>query len=95
MRTILQFAAVAALGFAGTAALLAPDQGTSMASNALATFGRDCQIKGNISIGSGEKIYHLPGQEYYRETVIRPEYGERWFCTEAEARQAGWRKAGR
>lgn len=55
----------------------------------------DCDIKGNVSIGSGERIYHVPGQEYYDETKISPQYGERWFCTEAEARAAGWRRAGR
>lgn len=53
-----------------------------------------CEVKGNVSIGSGERIYHVPGQRYYEETVIRPEYGERWFCSEQEARQAGWRKSG-
>lgn len=52
-----------------------------------------CNIKGNISINTGEKIYHLPGMEYYNETIIRPEYGERWFCTEQEAIANGWRKA--
>jgi len=52
-----------------------------------------CQIKGNISIDSGERIYHVPGQLYYQETRIRPEYGERWFCTEADARAAGWRRS--
>ena len=54
-----------------------------------------CDIKGNISISSGERIYHVRGQEYYDETVIRGEYGERWFCTDDEARDAGWREAGR
>lgn len=54
-----------------------------------------CNIKGNISIDSGERIYHVPGQEYYNSTVIRPEYGERWFCSESEARAAGWRRARR
>ena len=52
-----------------------------------------CSIKGNVSINSGEKIYHVPGQKYYRETNIRTEYGERWFCTEADASAAGWRKS--
>jgi hypothetical protein len=52
-----------------------------------------CIIKGNISINTGERIYHVPGQEHYDETIISPQYGERWFCTEAEAREAGWRKA--
>lgn len=53
----------------------------------------DCNIKGNISIKSRERIYHVPGQRYYAETVIRPEYGERWFCSEQEAVSAGWRKS--
>lgn len=60
-----------------------------------ALFKGDCAIKGNISIGSGEHIYHVPGQVDYDTTIIRPEYGERWFCSEADARHAGWRKAGR
>ncbi len=54
-----------------------------------------CQIKGNISIRSGEHIYHVPGQEYYLATKISPQYGERYFCSEADARAAGWRKARR
>lgn len=52
----------------------------------------DCPIKGNVS-RSGERIYHLPGQSYYDATRISLTRGERWFCTEAEARAAGWRKA--
>lgn len=52
----------------------------------------NCQIKGNRS-SSGEKIYHMPGQRYYEKTVIDQSKGERWFCTEAEAQQAGWRKS--
>lgn len=51
-----------------------------------------CAIKGNIS-SKGEKIYHVPGQKYYDQTRISPHKGERWFCSEAEARRAGWRKA--
>jgi len=54
-----------------------------------------CNIKGNISINTGERIYHVPGQEHYWETKISPQYGERWFCSEAEARAAGWRRAKR
>ena len=52
-----------------------------------------CAIKGNISVNTGEKIYHVPGQQYYDETIISPEKGERWFCTEKEARDNGWRKS--
>ena len=41
------------------------------------------------------RVHHVPGQENYADTQISPQYGERWFCSEAEAREAGWRKAGR
>lgn len=51
-----------------------------------------CDIKGNIT-AEGERIYHVPGQRYYDDTQIREDRGERWFCSEDEARQAGWRKA--
>lgn len=54
--------------------------------------GADCQIKGNIS-SSGEKIYHVPSGTYYNKTVIDESKGERWFCSETEASQAGWRKS--
>lgn len=50
-----------------------------------------CKIKGNVS-ASG-RIYHLPGQRHYAVTKIDPRKGERWFCTETQARKAGWRKA--
>lgn len=56
---------------------------------------RSCNIKGNISYYGGERIYHVPGQEYYSATRINLLKGERWFCSEAEARAAGWRKARR
>ena len=52
-----------------------------------------CDIKGNISYTSKEKIFHAPGQEYYDATVITPMFGERWFCTEEEAIANGWRKS--
>lgn len=54
---------------------------------------RGCAIKGNIS-GNG-RIYHLPGQAHYARTRISEARGERWFCSEAAARAAGWRRARR
>ena len=51
-----------------------------------------CNIKGNVNT-RGERIYHVPGQRYYEKTVIAASHGERWFCSEAEARKAGWRKS--
>ncbi|MBI3241016.1 MAG: FecR domain-containing protein [Chloroflexi bacterium] len=54
-----------------------------------------CDIKGNVSFNTGEKIYHVPGGEFYDATVINPDFGERWFCTEDEAIANGWRKSQR
>lgn len=54
---------------------------------------RDCFIKGNVSWKTGERIYHLPGQDFYNRTEITR--GEVWFCTEEEARANGWRKSKR
>ncbi|ETD89066.1 thermonuclease family protein [Rhodobacter capsulatus] len=48
-----------------------------------------CRIKGNIS--KKGQIFHLPGSRDYDRTRIDETRGERWFCTEAEARAAGWR----
>lgn len=54
-----------------------------------------CNIKGNISINTGVKFYHVPGSEDYESTVIDPTRGEKWFCTDSEAIANGWRKAPR
>jgi endonuclease YncB( thermonuclease family) len=51
-----------------------------------------CDIKGNIN-DKGVRIYHVPGGEHYADTRIDAARGERWFCSEAEARAAGWRAA--
>lgn len=51
----------------------------------------NCLIKGNIS-ASGQ-IYHMPHNRDYANTRINEARGERWFCSEDEARAAGWRPA--
>jgi hypothetical protein len=48
-----------------------------------------CQIKGTIS-RSGTRIYYLAGGRYYDRQTIDPALGERWFCSEGQARAAGW-----
>ena len=53
---------------------------------------RGCAIKGNIS-KSGTRIYHVPDGRYYDATQINTAKGERWFCSEAEAQGAGWRRS--
>lgn len=50
-----------------------------------------CGIKGNIS--DNGRIYHVPGGRHYDRTRISESRGERWFCSESEARAAGWRRA--
>ena len=47
-----------------------------------------CRIKGNISSNGG--IYHVPGSASYDDVRIDTARGERWFCTEEDARAAGW-----
>ncbi|WP_245452142.1 thermonuclease family protein [Mesorhizobium waimense] len=37
--------------------------------------GSGCNIKGNISVNSGEHIYHVPGQKYYDRTIVTPSKG--------------------
>lgn len=54
-----------------------------------------CVVKGNISIATGNKLYHIPGMEDYDETIIDSAKGERWFCSESEAVAAGWLRAPR
>lgn len=54
-----------------------------------------CDIKGNVSYSGDRRLYHMPGDRDYESTRISPGRGERWFCSEAEARAAGWRRAGR
>jgi Staphylococcal nuclease homologue len=50
-----------------------------------------CPIKGNIN-REGQRIYHTPwGSEWYARTRISVDQGERWFCSEREALDAGWR----
>ena len=48
-----------------------------------------CPIKGNIS--SNGRIYHAPWSPWYSRTKINTTKGERWFCDEGEAVEAGWR----
>jgi endonuclease YncB( thermonuclease family) len=51
-----------------------------------------CAIKGNITRG-GKRVYHVPGGQLYNTAHIDTALGERWFCSEEEARKAGWKKS--
>lgn len=53
-----------------------------------------CTIKGNIT-RKGQRIYLMRGQRGYARTRVDRARGERWFCSEAEAKAADWRPAAR
>ncbi|WP_367593501.1 sunset domain-containing protein [Heyndrickxia camelliae] len=48
------------------------------------------KIKGNLTTYNGEKIYHVPGGQFYDKTNA-----EEMFCTEDDAIKAGYRKSER
>jgi hypothetical protein len=50
-----------------------------------------CAIKGNID-AKGNKYYYLPGDPGYGSVKIDEAQGEKMFCTEQEAQQAGWQR---
>lgn len=64
-----------------------PPTVTTQRRGAAGSAASGCLIKGNRN-RKGEWIYHLPGMPYYDKTRA-----EEMFCTEAEARAAGYRKS--
>lgn len=44
-------------------------------------------------IDTPEAIYHMPGGRWYDKTVITASKGEKWFCSEGQARAVGWRRS--
>jgi len=51
----------------------------------------DCLIKADIS-ASGKQLYYVPGMRVYAGTFINEDDGERWFCSENDAKNAGWER---
>ena len=52
-----------------------------------------CVIAGKLP-GGGKKIYYGPLDPDYGDQAADPAAGERWFCSEEDARKAGWRRPG-
>lgn len=48
-----------------------------------------CDIKGND--GPYGKFYYLPECGMYNQAVVQLYRGDQWFCTEQEAKKAGFR----
>ena len=49
-----------------------------------------CVIKGNYNPKTKERFYHLPSCPNYQTTLIGNEAYERFFCSEEEAKEAGF-----
>ena len=52
-----------------------------------------CPIKGNIIQHGGNKEYTLPSCNLYNLSIVEKYKGEDWFCTEKEAKKAGYVKS--
>lgn len=53
-----------------------------------------CTIKGNIDKSNKDRTYHFPGcSGYETNVIIEKDIGELWFCSEAEAKKAGFTKS--
>ena len=50
-----------------------------------------CAIKGNHDLDRDEYLYLLPSCPYYAPVIIRRFEGDRWFCSESEAKKAGFK----
>lgn len=50
-----------------------------------------CNIKGNHDLDRNEDLYLLPDCPYYSSVIIRRFEGDRWFCSESEAKKAGFK----
>lgn len=62
-------------------------------SNICLTQKENCLIKGNYRSAGNTRIYHLPDCYNYDRITIKPGTSDRWFCTEVEAKAAGFRKS--
>lgn len=52
-----------------------------------------CVIKGNVRRDRGTRVYHLTECYNYEKIVVNEREGDRWFCSEEEAKKAGFRKS--
>lgn len=50
-----------------------------------------CTIKGNHDLDRNDYLYLLPTCPYYAPVIIRRFEGDQWFCSESEAKAAGFK----
>jgi len=68
-------------------------QGKRLLGAAEADEAAPCPIRGVID-ERGRKIYYVPTDPAYKKAVVDTEKGERLFCSDVAARQAGWLRPG-
>jgi len=51
---------------------------------------KNCTVKGNIDQDTGEHLYHLTTCRHYSQIVLDLDIGEGFFCSEKEAKTAGF-----
>jgi hypothetical protein len=78
---------------AGVASAVQTQWFTAPSFRAIFNIAPHCTIKGEVNFITRDRVYHLPGQFYYPRVTVSLPRGERWFCSEAEARSAGWRRS--
>jgi endonuclease YncB( thermonuclease family) len=54
---------------------------------------RECNVKGVFG-AAGQQLYYVPTDAEYQAITIDPKLGETVFCSDEEARLAGWRRIG-
>jgi hypothetical protein len=54
---------------------------------------RECNVKGALG-ADGQRFYYVPSDAEYEAISIDPSRGETVFCSDDEARLAGWRRVG-
>jgi hypothetical protein len=81
------------LGVAVAGAGYSTDWFQAPAFRAIFNISPRCNIKGEVNFITRERVYHVPGQFYYAGATVSIPGGGRWFCSEAEARRAGWRRS--
>jgi micrococcal nuclease len=52
-----------------------------------------CAIKGNYDERKAENIYTMPQCNYYSLVIVQKHQGDAWFCSEQEAKEAGFTRS--
>jgi len=54
----------------------------------------NCYLKGNHDQRQNRRLYSYPGCTNYNRTIVGLFEGDQWFCSEAEAKKAGYTRSG-